>query len=81
MKNWIFILSLSIVVGCSTKNETLIFSVMGDVPRSDKEDILIQEQIELHNEISKSEFMFHVGDIKSGKAPCNEKVIIKLPVI
>jgi len=78
MKNWIFIISLSLLVGCSTKNETLIFSVMGDVPRSDKEDILIQEQIKLHNELSQSEFMFHVGDIKTGKTPCDEEVYSKV---
>jgi len=51
---------------------------MGDVPRSDKEDILIQEQIKLHNELSQSEFMFHVGDIKTGKTPCDEEVYSKV---
>ena len=67
-----------LILACSTKNDSIIFSVMGDVPRSDEEDILIQEQIKLHNEMSQSEFMFHVGDIKSGKTPCEEEVYSKV---
>ncbi len=51
---------------------------MGDIPRSDEEDILIQEQIKLHNELSQAEFMFHVGDIKAGKPPCDEGVYNKV---
>ena len=79
MKNGIIIIIFSLLVlSCSTKKETIIFSVMGDVPRSDQEDILIQEQIKFHNEMSKSEFMFHVGDIKSGKTPCDEEVYSKV---
>lgn len=79
MKKRIALICLTLFLfGCSTKNETIIFSVMGDVPRSDQEDILIQKQIKLHNEKSNSEFMFHVGDIKSGSSPCDEKVYSKV---
>jgi len=79
MKSGIFIFLFSIIIlSCSTKNEIIIFSVMGDIPRSDEEDILIQEQIKLHNELSQSEFMFHVGDIKAGKPPCDEGVYSKV---
>ncbi len=79
MKSGIFIFLFSIIIlSCSTKNEIIIFSVMGDIPRSDEEDILIQEQIKLHNELSQAEFMFHVGDIKAGKPPCDEGVYNKV---
>jgi hypothetical protein len=79
MKKWIILFCFSLFfAGCSTQSTTIIFSVMGDIPRSDGEDILIQEHIKLHNEMSKSEFMFHVGDIKSGSTPCDEKVYAKV---
>jgi len=79
MKSGIILICFSLLLlSCSPKNETIVFSVMGDVPRSDKEDILIQEQIKSHNELSQSEFMFHVGDIKTGKSPCDEEVYSKV---
>jgi hypothetical protein len=79
MKKMITLILITLLqFGCSTNNETITFSVMGDVPRSDTEDILIQKQIKLHNKMSNSEFMFHVGDIKSGKTPCDEKVYSKV---
>jgi hypothetical protein len=58
--------------------EKLIFSVMGDVPRSAKEDVLLQKQIKFHNLHSSSQFMLHVGDIKAGKQPCDEQVYSKV---
>lgn len=70
---WILIILLA---GCSDKrpDHVLTFSVIGDVPRSIHEDTLLQRQIEAHNQYSPSEFMIHVGDIKSGGAPCDEEV-------
>ncbi len=67
---------LFLLSGCqsNTKVDPLIFSVMGDVPRSVSEDTLLQRQITAHNKYSASEFMLHVGDIKSGGAPCDEEV-------
>ena len=56
----------------------LQFSVMGDVPRSVHEDTLLQQQIVIHNRHSASEFMLHLGDIKSGSAPCDEAVYAKV---
>jgi len=75
----LLLISVSIIwlfFGCSEKKDSkpLIFSVMGDVPRSASEDTLLQRQIEAHNKYSPSEFMLHVGDIKSGGAPCDEEV-------
>ena len=58
-----------LILNCS---DTLVFSVMGDVPRSDEEKIILQEQINKHNELSQSQFVFHLGDIKSGNTPCTE---------
>ncbi|MFC2139704.1 hypothetical protein ACFLR4_03490 [Bacteroidota bacterium] len=77
-KYFLLITSLVFLLACSEKKSTIIFSVMGDVPRSSEEDILIQEHIKMHNDKSDSELMFHVGDIKSGNTPCDEDVYIKV---
>ena len=67
----------SVLAFCQIQ-KPLQFSVMGDVPRSVVEDTLLQKQIVLHNQKSASEFMLHVGDIKSGSAPCDEAVYAKV---
>jgi hypothetical protein len=65
--------------GCKgVTNEVLKFSAMGDVPRSAIEDSILQRQIEQHNTQSDSEFMVHLGDIKSGSTPCEEEVYKKV---
>lgn len=48
----------------------LVFSVMGDVPYVAGDEITLQAQVVAHNAKSPSRFMVHVGDIKSGAAPC-----------
>lgn len=48
----------------------LVFSVMGDVPYTAADEPILQAQIVAHNASSPSKFMVHVGDIKSGAAPC-----------
>lgn len=58
-----------VIMNCS---DPLVFSVMGDTPRSDEEKIILQEQISMHNKLSQSQFLFHLGDIKSGESPCTE---------
>lgn len=63
---------------CAQAQQSLQFSVMGDVPRSAHEDTLLQQQIIDHNRHSNSEFMLHLGDIKSGGAPCDEAVYTKV---
>ena len=60
------------------KTEKIVFSVMGDVPRSLQEDTLLQKQIHAHNLKSPSKMMFHVGDIKAGSDPCDEAVYQKV---
>lgn len=72
------VLFLLIFIAFSQAQQPLQFSVMGDVPRSTAEDTLLQQQIILHNQQSASEFMLHVGDIKSGGAPCDEAVYAKV---
>ncbi len=81
MRNLVLIIiPLLWLMGCMQKSEedVLVFSVMGDVPRSASEDTLLQRQIEAHNKYSPSEFMLHVGDIKSGGAPCDEEVYLRV---
>src|SRR5262245_30773916 len=50
----------------------IIFSVTGDIPYSSSEVTLFQQQIDEHNLYSPSEFLVHVGDIKSGSTTCSE---------
>ena len=58
----------------TTSLDTVIFTVIGDVPyNSDQRDGLIS-MIQAHNTKAKSEFVVHVGDIKPGADPCDEPV-------
>jgi len=70
----IIILYTMVFCSCtsSKNNNSLIFSVMGDVPRSDEEKTILIEQVRKHNQYSSAQFVFHVGDIKSGDSPCDE---------
>ncbi len=56
----------------------LVFSVMGDVPYTAADEPVLQAQIVAHNAMSPSKFMVHVGDIKSGSAPCVEPTYQKV---
>lgn len=79
MKQILFILFfLPAICTLARPKGALQFSVMGDVPRSAHEDTLLQQQITDHNRHSTSEFMLHLGDIKSGGAPCDEAVYAKV---
>ena len=52
------------------------FSAMGDVPYAPREDVLLRRQIsELPVD---TEFVIHVGDIKTGTTPCDEAVYNKV---
>ena len=50
------------------------FSVMGDIPYGESEIAVLDEHVALHNGSSPSQFMVHVGDIKSQSDPCDESV-------
>jgi hypothetical protein len=56
----------------SAQNEILIFSVMGDIPYSSSEELILQQQIAEHNLYSPSEFLMHIGDIKGSGSNCAE---------
>ncbi len=54
----------------------ITFYAMGDMPRRAEEDVLLVRQI---GELPKdAKFVIHVGDIKSGKTPCDEAVYKKV---
>jgi len=56
------------------KLDTVVFSVIGDVPyNAEQRDGLIA-MIQTHNQKAQSEFVVHVGDIKAGADPCDEAV-------
>ena len=54
------------------QSQPIVFSAMGDVPYSNADVTTLRRQIVNHNKYSPSEFMVHVGDIKSGSQPCVE---------
>lgn len=75
LKTLFSVIIITLIIGCTEKrNEPLTFSVMGDVPRGEEENLIIQQQIDDFNANSNSEFMIHVGDIKAGSSPCDEEV-------
>ncbi|UCE01799.1 MAG: tandem-95 repeat protein [Candidatus Latescibacterota bacterium] len=53
-------------------SEPITFSVTGDAPYGAAEIPAFQEQLDAHNLYSPSDFLVHVGDIKSGSEPCVE---------
>ena len=68
----VIIFYMMIICACSKPSNTIVFSVMGDVPRNEEEKTILQEQIIKHNKYSSAQFVIHVGDIKSGKSACDE---------
>ncbi len=60
----------------SSVQKRVTFYVMGDVPYVPKEDALLPRQIKALPE--DAEFVVHVGDIKGGKAACDEGVYQKV---
>ena len=52
--------------------QPITFSAMGDVPYSSSEVPTLLGQIRDHNRYSPSEFLVHLGDIKSGSTSCTE---------
>jgi hypothetical protein len=50
----------------------ITFSAVGDVPYSDSEKSEFQEHMDNHDLYSASEFLVHLGDIKSGGSSCSE---------
>lgn len=52
----------------------VVFTAIGDVPYNDWQRDTIVKVIAKHNQISKSEFVIHVGDIKPGQTPCEETI-------
>ncbi len=54
----------------------IIFYAMGDVPYKPEEDVLLPRQIaQIPDD---AQFVVHVGDIKSGSAPCDKAVYQKV---
>lgn len=55
-----------------SQGEAITVSFMGDIPYNTSEIPVFQQQMDDHNLYSPSEFLFHLGDIKSATEPCNE---------
>ncbi|HSF16394.1 MAG TPA: Calx-beta domain-containing protein [Vicinamibacteria bacterium] len=73
-------LALSVLVAASLgveesawgQGDPITFSVIGDVPYSVSEKADFQSHMDNHNLFSPSEFLVHLGDIKSGSTSCVE---------
>lgn len=63
----------------ATAAEPFVFAVMGDVPYSEEEYGLLEKQ--LKELPSKTQFVFHVGDIKPGVLPCVESTYIRVAAL
>ncbi|HXV64941.1 MAG TPA: hypothetical protein VEK15_29860, partial [Vicinamibacteria bacterium] len=74
------IFALSVLVAASLgvgesawgQGDPITFSVIGDVPYSEGEKAELQSHMDNHNLFSPSEFLVHVGDIKSSSGTCTE---------
>ncbi|MGH9146395.1 MAG: PKD domain-containing protein, partial [Vicinamibacterales bacterium] len=54
------------------QGQPIVLSAVGDVPYSDSEKSEFQEHMDSHDLYSASEFLVHLGDIKSGGSSCAE---------
>jgi hypothetical protein len=54
------------------QGETMMFSVVADVPYSTNELVTLQRHVDNHNLYSPALFLMHLGDIKSGSGGCSE---------
>jgi len=56
------------------QGQSVTFSVMADIPYGSTEATVLQQHVAEHNLYSPSEFMVHLGDIKSGSGSCSQSV-------
>ncbi|GJL54048.1 MAG: hypothetical protein NPIRA02_11800 [Nitrospirales bacterium] len=63
--------------GAQPKNSAFAFVVMGDVPYSPKDQQQFPKLIQRINAIKPS-LLFHVGDLKAGKTPCEREIFQKV---
>lgn len=70
----LLLLTLSFFHSIYAQNEELIFSATGDVPYGSSEIPILMQEMADHNLYSPSEFLVHVGDIKSGSSACEESI-------
>ena len=54
------------------QNAPITFSATGDIPYGSSEVPVLLQQLADHNLYSTSEFMIHLGDLKSGSSSCSE---------
>lgn len=88
----LIILTSFTFVSCSNDSDDLaytnkkakgqvVFSAIGDVPYTDEEEIKLREQIVSHNDSSISDFVIHLGDIKTGAQECNEERYVNVSTL
>jgi predicted phosphodiesterase len=62
------------IVTCQKNSNGIVFSAIGDVPYSEKEEKELKSNLKKHNENSNASFLIHLGDIKPGSKPCKKEV-------
>lgn len=60
---------------------SVVFTVIGDVPYGNTQREGLLTMIKKHNSITSSEFVVHVGDIKPGVDPCEENIYLDVSSI
>ena len=74
---WAGVVFLLPGVSCAqSPGKPFTFAVMGDVPYAENEFGLLKKQLSELPE--RTEFVFHVGDIKAGAPPCVESIYIRV---
>ena len=63
-----------LMMACMEKSNPIVFSAIGDVPYTGKQEKALKSTLKKHNKDSDASFLIHLGDIKSGSKPCKKEV-------
>ena len=63
---------LAVATAGSAQNAPITFTAIGDIPYGSSEIQVFEDHVADHNVFSPSDFLVHVGDIKSGSSSCVE---------
>ncbi len=73
--NYTLFLTLTVfLMACEENSKTIVFSAIGDVPYSGKQEKQLKSNIKNHNQVSDASFLIHLGDIKPGSKPCKKDI-------
>jgi hypothetical protein len=62
-----------LLISCNS-HPSITFTAIGDVPYTEEQYQWLRQFVESHNTENDADLVIHLGDIKSGTAPCHEEV-------